>query len=355
MIQDLFRSDLTNFKPYEAGKVDYKVRLNANENFSDFNEDVRKEIGREIEKFVFNRYPDPRAFEVCDLYAQYAKVKTINVMAGNGSDECIQVIANAFLNTGDKVGVQSPDFSMYCLYTKVAGGVPIEFQLDSNLKLDVEGFIHMVNEEKAKIAFLSNPNNPTGGVIERENIIKIIKECNCIVVIDEAYFEFYGKSVVDLIDKYENLIVLRTCSKFGLAAARVGFLITGEVLMGELKKVKPPYNVNAISQCIASVIIKYSEIINKTVERILVEKKYLLQELSTIPSIKIYESEANFILIKSENARKMKGKLLDKNINVRGFDSGRLQNCLRITVGSREENRYLLTNISQEMQEINML
>lgn len=355
MIQDLFRSDLSDFKHYEAGKIDYEVRLNANENFSNFDEDVRSEIGRAIEKFVFNRYPDPRAFEVCDLYAQYSNVKSENIMAGNGSDECIQIIANTFLNTGDKVGVQNPDFSMYGLYTKVAGGIPIEFPLDANLKLDVEGFIYMVNEEKVKIVFLSNPNNPTGGVIEREFIVKIIEECNCIVVIDEAYFEFYGKTVVDLIDKYENLIVLRTCSKFGLAAVRLGFLITGEVLMGELEKVKPPYNVNAISQCIGSVIMKESEIINKTVECILIEKKYLLQELSTFSSIKIYESEANFILIEPENAKKMKEKLLEKSINVRGFDSGRLQNCLRITVGSREENLFLLTSISQEMQGINVL
>ena len=199
--------------------------------------------------------------EVCTLYAQYANVKSINVMAGNGSDECIQIIANTFLNTGDKVAVQSPDFSMYGLYTKVAGGIPIEFPLNEELKLDVEGFISMANREKVKIVFLSNPNNPTGGIIKREDIIKIIEGCKCIVVIDEAYFEFYGQTVVDKIEAYENLIVLRTCSKIGLAAIRLGFLITNSILMEELKKVKPPYNVNAITQSIACVILKNPEII----------------------------------------------------------------------------------------------
>lgn len=348
MIQDLFRSDLKDFKAYEPSKTDYKVRLDANENFSNLSQEIRRSIGFAIEESIFNRYPDPGALEVCDLYAQYAKVKNINVMAGNGSDECIQIITNTFLNTGDKVAIQSPDFSMYGLYTKVAGGILIEFQLDDELKLDVEGFISMVNEEKVKLVFLSNPNNPTGGIISRENIIKIIEECKCIVVIDEAYFEFYGKSIVDKISEYENLIVLRTCSKFGLAAVRLGFLITGKVLMSELKKVKPPYNVNAISQCIASVILKESEMINENVERILIEKKYLRKELSNIPGIKIYESQSNFILIKPENAQNMKERLLDKSINVRSFTSGRLQNCLRITVGSRAENQYLLTIISHE-------
>jgi histidinol-phosphate aminotransferase len=350
MIQDLFRSDLSDFKAYEPGKTNYKVRLDANENFSNLSEEIRRSIGWAIEESIFNRYPDPAALEVCNHYAQYAKVKSRNVMAGNGSDECIQIITNAFLNTGDKVAIQSPDFSMYGLYTKVAGGIPIEFQLDDELKLDVKGFISMVNEERVKMVFLSNPNNPTGGIISRENIIKIIEECKCIVVIDEAYYEFYGKSVTDLIEEYENLIVLRTCSKFGLAAVRIGFLITGKVLMGELKKVKPPYNVNAISQSITSVILKDSEIINKNIESILIEKKYLLQGLNNILGIKIYKSEANFILIQFEDAQKIKEKLLEFSINVRSYTSGRLKNCLRITVGSREENQKLLDNISQEKQ-----
>ncbi|MCJ7691139.1 MAG: histidinol-phosphate transaminase, partial [Clostridiaceae bacterium] len=310
MIQDLFRNDLRNFKAYEPSKTDYKVRLDANENFSNLSQEIRTKIGFAIEESIFNRYPDPSALEVCDLYAQYAKVKSINVMAGNGSDECIQIITNTFLNTGDKVGVQSPDFSMYGLYTKVAGGIPIEFPLNDELKLDVEGFISIVNEKRVKIVFLSNPNNPTGGIISRENIIKIIEECKCIVVIDEAYFEFYGKSISDKTPEYENLIVLRTCSKFGLAAVRIGFLITGKVLMGELKKVKPPYNVNAISQSITSVILKNSEIINKNIEHILIEKKYLLQGLNNILGIKIYKSEANFILIQVQDAQKIKEKLL---------------------------------------------
>ncbi|MBK5241191.1 histidinol-phosphate transaminase [Clostridium sp.] len=348
MIQDLFRSDLNDFKAYEPGKTNYKVRLDANENFSNFSPDIRAKIGGAIEESIFNRYPDPAALEVCDHYAQYANVNGINVMAGNGSDECIQIITNTFLNTGDKVAMPSPDFSMYALYTKVAGGIPIEFPLDDELKLDVEGFISMANEEKVKILFLSNPNNPTGGVISRENIIKIIEECKCIVVIDEAYYEFYGKSVTDLTSEYENLIVLRTCSKFGLAAVRIGFLITGRVLMEEVKKVKPPYNVNAISQSITSVILKDSDIIYKNIERILIEKKYLLQGLNNILGIKIYKSEANFILIQVEDAQKIKEKLLDLSINVRSYGSGRLENCLRITVGSREENRKLLDNISQE-------
>jgi histidinol-phosphate aminotransferase len=348
MVQGLFRSDLNEFKAYEVSKTDYKVRLDANECFSNLPSEIRKKISREIEDSIFNRYPDAEASEVCALYAQYAKTKSSNVMAGNGSDECIQIIANTFLNTGDKVAVQSPDFSMYGLYTKVARGIPIEFPLDEELKLDVEGFISMANREEVKIVFLSNPNNPTGGIISREDIIKIIEGCSCIVVIDEAYFEFYGQTIVDKIETYENLIVLRTCSKVGLAAIRLGFLITNPILMAELKKVKPPYNVNAITQSIACVIFKNPDIIQKNVENILNERKYLLAKLKNIPDIKLYSADANFILIQVENAQKMKERLLEGGINVRSFTSTVLQNCLRITIGSREENKCLLSNISRE-------
>ncbi|MCB2295029.1 histidinol-phosphate transaminase [Clostridium algoriphilum] len=346
MIQDFFRKDLSDFESYNAGKIDYKVRLNANESFNNLGAATRRKLGMVIEDSIYNRYPDAGALQVCNLYAKYAKVESINVMAGNGSDECIQIIAHTFLNTGAKVAIQSPDFSMYGLYTKVAGGIPIEFPLSEDLKLDVEGFITMANREEVKIVFLSNPNNPTGGTITRENIIKIIEGCRCIVVIDEAYFEFYGETIVDKINTYENLIVLRTCSKIGLAAIRLGFLITNNVLMEELKKVKPPYNVNAITQSIGSVVLEEPKIIYKNVERILIERKYLWEKLSCIDGIKLYKAEANFILVEVLNAKLVKEQLLEQSINVRSFTSGVLENCLRITIGSREENDCLLNNIT---------
>ncbi|MBW9171928.1 histidinol-phosphate transaminase [Clostridium estertheticum] len=345
MVQDFFRKDLSDFESYSAGKTDYKVRLNANESFSNLDFETRKEIGTVIENSIYNRYPDPDALEVCDLYAKYANVLSINVMAGNGSDECIQIIAHTFLNAGDKVAMQSPDFSMYGLYTKVAGGIPIEFPLGPALELDVDGFISMANNEKVKIVFLSNPNNPTGNIIKREDIIKIIEGCKCIVVIDEAYFEFYGESILDKIDFYENLIVLRTCSKIGLAAIRLGFMITNKILMAELKKVKPPYNVNSITQGISCVILKKTEIIYNNVKNIIAERDYLWEKLSDINGIKLYKAKANFILVEVPNALELKAKLLKQSINVRSFTSGKLVNCLRITIGSREENNCLLKNI----------
>lgn len=343
MINSFFREDLKDFKAYEAEKNDFRVRMDANESFLGFPKELKDKLLEAVENFMFNRYPDPAASDVCRAYADYAKVDFNNLMAGNGSDELIQITVNTFINTGDKVMVLNPDFSMYSIYTKLAGGVPIEFNLDEDFKLDVEGLINKVNSEKVKLLFISNPNNPTGGVISRETIIKIIERCNCIVVIDEAYYEFYGNTVTDLIDKYENLIVLRTCSKaMGLAALRIGFLITNITLLKELKKVKPPYNLNAITQTIASIVLKEPEIIYNNIKAILEERDFLLQGLKEIDNIKIYPTDTNFITIELEDAAKVNEEFLEKGIKVRSFKAGRLKNCLRITVGSRAENEEFL-------------
>ena len=346
MIGDFFRKDLKNFKTYEVCKDNYKVRMDANESFFNFPKELNEQMLKVIESFLFNRYPEGEASEVCSLYAQYAKVQSKNVMAGNGSDELIQIVVNTFITAGDKVVTLSPDFSMYVIYTKIAGGIPVEIPLDEEFKLETEALISRVNKEEIKILFLSNPNNPTGGIIPREDITRIIEGCKCIVVIDEAYFEFYGKTIVDKIDSYENLIVLRTCSKgMGLAALRLGFLITNDILMEELKKVKPPFNVNSITQSIASIILKNQVVIKENVECIIKERDYLSENLRNMEGIKTYPSQGNFILIKVKNVAEIKEKLLAHSINIRSFKNTALKNCLRITVGTRAENDSLLTCI----------
>ncbi|MCM8711447.1 histidinol-phosphate transaminase [Clostridium sp. SYSU_GA19001] len=343
MIKNFFREDLKDFKPYDAEKNEYRIRMDANESYLHFPDELKEKLLEAVKDFALNRYPDPTASDVCRAYADYAKVDFNSLMAGNGSDELIQITSNAFINDGDKVMILSPDFSMYNIYIKLAGGIPIVFDLDEDFKLNAEELIDNVNREEVKLLFISNPNNPTGGVISRETIIKIIEGCNCIVVIDEAYYEFYGKTVIDLIDKYENLIVLRTCSKaMGLAALRVGFLASNKILLNELRKAKPPYNLNAVTQTIAEVVLRETEIINSNIKAILEEREFLLQGLKEIENIKIYPTNSNFVTIKVNDAEKVNKKFLEEGIKVRSFKAGRLKNCLRITVGSRAENEEFL-------------
>lgn len=348
MINDLFREDLKSFKPYEVDKNNYTIRLDANESFLNFSEELKEELINSIGNIFFNRYPDSDSIEICKLYADYAGVNFKNVMAGNGSDELIQIIVNAIIKAGDKVMMLTPDFSVYNIYTKLVGGMPVEFQLNNNFELDVEALITKVNFEEVKLIFISNPNNPTGGVIPEEQLIRIITETKSIVVIDEAYYEFYGETLVDKINIHENLVILRTCSKaIGLAALRLGFLITNKLLMNEFKKVKLTYNVNTVTQSIAAVVLKKPDLIKKNIEFILKEREYLLSELKKIKGITIYPTKANYVLIESRFKDELRKKTLGCGISVRNFSSPRLKNCLRITVGNREENKAFIDSISR--------
>lgn len=353
MIEKFFRQDIKNFKPYEVGEGTFNIKLDANESFIEFPLDLKEQIASAVINVQFNRYPDPDSKVLCKLYSEFIKVDEKNIIAGNGSDELVQIIVTTFLDKGDKLFVVNPDFSMYQVYAEIRGGKVVSLDLDKKLKLDVDLLIDKVAMENPKILILSNPNNPTGGIIPEEDIIKVIENCNCIVIIDEAYVEFYGKSVVNRIKDYDNLIVLRTCSKaLGSAGLRLGFLITNEILLKEIKKVKPPFNVNSISQAIGVVILKNRIFIEESISRIIEEKNYLYEELNKIEDIKTYPTEANFILIETYNADKINRKLIEKGIKVRKFNEGRLENCLRINAGSREENEAVL-GVLRETQKVN--
>jgi len=348
MINKFFREDLKTFKPYETEKNTCNIKLDANESFLNFPKELKKELLDSIEKTLFNRYPDPSSEEICRLYGKYAGTNFKNIIAGNGSDELIQIIINAFIGYKDKVMTLSPDFSMYEIYTKLAGGIHIEFELDNNFKLDTTAFIEKANIENVKLVFISNPNNPTGGVIPEKDLLNIIENINSIVVIDEAYYEFYGKTLIDKIDTYENLIILRTCSKaLGLAALRLGFLITNEILLSEIKKAKPPFNVNSITQSVAAVILRNPDFIKNNINIILKERDYLYNALRKIKGIKIYDTSANFILVEGNCTHDLKEKALNASISIKSFGSPRLKNCLRITVGSRKENEAFINSICE--------
>lgn len=349
MINKLFREDLKDFKPYVTESDIYKIRLDANESFLNYDTNLEEELVEAVKGSLFNRYPDAEAQKLKELYGKYAKVPSQNIIVGNGSDELIQIISNCFVNGGGKSLSLVPDFSMYGLYTQISGGIPIEYLQKEDFSIEIEDLINTINEEEVKVVFLSNPNNPTGQVIERKDIIKLLENCNSIVVIDEAYYEFYGETVVDLIDKYENLIVLRTASKaIGLAALRLGFLITNEKLVQELKKVKPPFNVNSISQALGEVVLRNTEGIEKNIYSILKEKEFLFNGLKAIQGIKVYPSKANFILIQGDLCKDIKDKAFNSSISIRYYNNGPLKNCLRITAGSREENEAFLKAIRGE-------
>ncbi|MBC8061765.1 MAG: histidinol-phosphate transaminase [Clostridiaceae bacterium] len=345
------RKELGTLKPYIVDRAKYRIRLDANESFLRLEDYLINEMKDQISSALFNRYPDADSEAVCSLYAKYAGVSPENIMAGNGSDELIQVMVNTFIEKGEKVVVLSPDFSMYSFYTEIGGGIPVEIESDEEFDIDIDYLIKEVAKISPKMVILSNPNNPTGAVIKREDLIKLIESCNCLVVIDEAYFEFFRETLVDKISSYDNLIILRTCSKAaGMAAIRLGFLITNHQLLSELKSVKPPFNVNSISQSFGEVILKNENVIKLNSDKIVEQREILIQELRKFNDLKLFKTKANFVLIKFEKAEALNKRLLEEDIKVRSFGGGKLTNCMRITVGSEIENAGLLEVIKDFFQ-----
>ncbi|HHW58420.1 MAG TPA: histidinol-phosphate transaminase [Clostridia bacterium] len=349
MIENLVREEIKGFKNYEVHSIPYRYKMDANETPFELPEGVIKNIQEIVKYSQVNVYPDPTAEKLKEELARYCKVVPTNIFVGNGSDEIIHLIMLAFINKGDVVAYPHPSFAMYSVYSKIAGAVEIPVKLEEDYTYDVGSFTEVIEKYRPKLVFLCNPNNPTGSVIEREDIIKIIRKSNGIVVVDEAYFEFYGNTIVDAINEFENLIVLRTLSKaFGLAGLRVGYAVSNEKILEYLNLVKSPYNINSFTQRIALEVLR-SGVLRERVNYILNERKRLINELSKIKGIKVYPSKANFILVKFKDAEYAHKKLLERGILVRDFSKVEgLEGALRITVSTKEANDYLI-NVLKEL------
>lgn len=334
-----------DLKPYDAEEFQGYINLGANESFLNFSEELKDGLIKIIKNFSFNRYPSSDCLELRTAFSEYISISKDRILAGNGSDELIFLVMEAFLEKGDKVLTLDPDFVMYSQYANVLGVNNVKFESEKDFTLDEKDFFLAIEKEKPKMVILSNPNNPTGAIISKNVLIDLVKNYNLIVVIDEAYGEFYKDSMIPYINEFHNLIVLKTTSKsIGLAALRIGFLLGNEDVITEIKKIKAPYNINAMSQEIGTLVLKHKELLKKSTDEILREKNYLLSELKKLDKyLKINISHTNFFLVDFENAKEVYEYLLNNKIITRDFNGGRLLNSLRINVGSREENERLIS------------
>ncbi|HPO50539.1 MAG TPA: histidinol-phosphate transaminase, partial [Spirochaetota bacterium] len=271
-----------------------------------------------------------------------------NVLIGNGSNEMIFTILAATLETGKKIVISTPTFAVYNLISSNLNADIKKIPLNEDFSFRIDEILRE-SKSPGSVTVLCSPNNPTGTSLSRNDIETIVKSSEGIVVIDEAYIHFGGETAIDLITKYDNIIILRTFSKaFGLAGLRIGFMISNKRLIKELSKVKLPYNLNIFTLITLSEIFNNMNIVEKNIEDILKEKKYLLEELSKLNSIKIIPSEANFFLVKFEDSNAVFSRLVKKGILIRDYGSyPMLENCLRISVGKREENDALINALKE--------
>ena len=338
---------IINLVPYEPISGTYDIRLDANECPDNLPEFIREEIKAEIDKLAFNRYPDPMASSVVEAFASYYGINPALVTAGNGSDELIFLIEAAFLEKGDKMLVVSPDFSMYNFYSSICEVECETFVKNDDLDIDVDALIEKVNSDGIKLLMFSNPCNPTGRGITADEARRLVTSVDALVILDEAYMDFWDQSLLSEVEKYSNLIIFRTASKaVGSAALRLGFAVANETISRAVKAVKSPYNVNSFSQAAGAVIFKNKEYLQNRQKTIVKNRETLYNGLMELgkeqEDFTPIESVANFVFVRTSQAEKIFAYLKSKSIVVRLMGS-----YLRITAGTGQEVEQVLNSIKE--------
>ncbi len=337
------KQSVRELKPYVVNPVVCSVKLDANEGDKDLFKDLVKGIG---DNFYLNVYPDDNYTELKKAIIDYVDCKVENISVGNGSSELLDLCVKTFVDTNELILSLDPTFSMYSIYAKIVNSRYIGAGEDNDFTINVDGVIRTIKENNPKLTIICNPNNPTGTVIKRDDVLRIVKSTDNVVIVDEAYMEFSNESVVDEIENYNNLIVVKTMSKaFSMAGIRTGYLIANEKLVKTIEKVRPPYNLNSISALLATKALKQKDKMLSYVKDLKIEREKVYERLVNM-GVKAYKSGANFVFFGSE-IDKLDQRLIDKDILIRKF-GGKLNSYYRVTVGSKEENEAFL----QAMQEI---
>lgn len=321
---------------YDA-KKNGSTMLNANESYCNLSDEILREIQEVIPSIAFNRYPDETSAELIQVYGAVMKIAETNILAGNGSDEMLGLLINYFLGKGKKLFTLAPDFSMYDYYVTMQDAIMVKYLCKKDGSFDVMGFIEYGREKKVNMILFSNPNNPTGHTITNKELCKIVEAFPTIpVIIDEAYAEFSDETMLACIDQYHNLYVTRTLSKaFGLAGARLGFLISNKRNIAQLKPMMVPYNISSITQKIGCITLAHSAEFAQRIEEIKQARDCVYRELCTYKSISVYPSKANYIFGRVAQKEKLLAAFEKEGIIIRTYGD----DSFRLTIGSAEENR----------------
>lgn len=337
-IDQLLRDNIRRLKPYSSARDEFsgeaEVYLDANEN--PYNS-------------PWNRYPDPRQVKLKQLVGEIKNVSPQNIFLGSGSDEPIDLLIRAFCEPGkDNIVAISPSYGMYKVAADVNDIKVRDVPLSDNFQLNPEKLLGAADAD-SKIIFLCSPNNPSGNALEHESMLQIINNFKGIVVIDEAYIDFCPeKSFLPKLNDFPNLVILQTFSKaWGMAGLRLGMAFASKEIIDILSKIKYPYNLSVLTQHKAMELLSADKK-QEWIEIILRERTKLSEQLSKLPFVlKVFPSDANFILVKTTDAKSMYQYLVDENIIVRDRSSVFLcEGCLRISVGSPEENKKLLNALA---------
>lgn len=337
----LIRPQVRKLEAYSIDETPCRVKLDAMESPFPMPDNVRQEIAEAVKSAPINRYPDPSAKKLKQAIAGMWGIEPAQTVLGNGSDELIQAVILAF---GGPVLVPAPTFSMYEITSRALAQDVVAVSLTKDFSLDADKMIGKAKQVKARVIFLASPNNPTGNRFSDEAIMKILDKTNAAVVIDEAYFSFSGKTYLRRMKDHPNMIILRTLSKIGLAGLRIGTLTASLGVIAELNKVRLPYNINALSQAAALVVLGHWNTLYEQISLLISERERLYNALSSMRGVAAYPSETNFILFRTDrDASRVHAKLKQAGILIKDLNRpGPLKNCLRVTVGAPIENNEFL-------------
>ena len=328
---------MKKIESYTAHKQE-GILLNANENSNNVSSTLLEEMKKGMEDVLFNRYPDDDCTELLEAYSKYVHIDANQILCGNGSDQMLGLMIGYYLGKGKTLYTIRPDFSMYDYYATSYEANILKYECEEDGSFDIDSFIEMGLKNDVKLVIFSNPNNPTGHFLSNEECIKIVEGFKGIpVIVDEAYVEFAKESMVSFVNQYDNLFVTRTLSKaFGFAGMRCGFLCGPKQAMRELKASKVPYALSSLTMKLSTILLSHVDEYKQSIVDIKKRRDALISK--PYKKIKIYPSQGNFVMVRTEDNDVCLKLFEENNIVLRTY-----KNCdyFRITIGNEEEMKIV--------------
>jgi histidinol-phosphate aminotransferase len=344
-LDQVIRPEILRLLPYHVPSSSGMIKLDAMENPYSLPETLREEIAQLVTTISANRYPDSNSVSLKDSLRETMEIPMgMDIMLGNGSDEIIQIVALSLAKPGAVLMSVEPAFVMFRMiatYTKMEYiGIPLK----ANFSLDLDLMLSAITKYQPAVIFIAYPNNPTGNLFDAEVVSRIIEFAPGLVVVDEAYHAFADSSFMDKLSEYPNLLLMRTLSKLGLAGLRLGLLTGRPEWLMQLEKVRLPYNVGVLTQEVVRKILQHPDILQRQADAIKAERVVMNKYLNILDGVVAFPSDANFILFRVSKASEVFSELKKRNILIKNLDGSHplLKNCLRVTIGTPDENKQFL-------------
>jgi histidinol-phosphate aminotransferase len=350
----LLRQEVLALHAYHVPPSAGMVKLDAMENPYLLPPQLRDEIAHLVADAAINRYPDASAHSLKEkIRAVIALPQGMEVLLGNGSDELIQLLALAVAKPGATLLSVEPSFVMYKMIAAFTGMHYVGVPLDENFELDLPAMLVAIRQHQPALVFLAYPNNPTGNLFDADAIAQIIAAAPGLVVVDEAYYAFASASFIPMLARYPNLLVMRTFSKLGMAGLRLGFLAGDAAWLAQLEKLRLPYNVGVLTQVVAEKLLQQHDVLLQQAEQIKRDREWLYERLVGTVDVRAYASEANFILFHVAHASKVFEGLKRRGVLIKNLNGAHtaLADCLRVTVGTPEENERFIVALQESIHQ----